>query len=168
MGRWVFLITLGALGAWVLRACLFEGIVIASGSMEPTLPIGHHAFVNKMAYRAGAPKRGDIVVFPSPVAAEKDMVKRVIAVEGDVIQLKNKEVLLNGQTLREPYVKHTRPEDVLSGDNMEERVVPRGHVFVLGDNRDESGDSRDWVDAEGKHIYFIPVDKLKGRLIGAQ
>lgn len=168
MGRWAFLITLGALGAWILRACLFEGIVIATGSMEPTLPVGHHAFVNKAVYRMAAPKRGDIVVFPSPVSAEKDMVKRVIAVEGDAIQLKNKDVILNGQALKEDYVKHTRPDDVLLGDTMEERVVPKGQVFVMGDNRDESGDSRDWVDAQGKHIYFISVKDLKGRLVEAR
>jgi signal peptidase I len=136
--------------------------------MEPTLPVGHHAFVNKMVYRFEAPKRGDIVVFPSPVSAEKEMVKRVIAVEGDTIQLKNKDVILNGQVLKEDYVKHTRPDDVLIGDTMEERVVPKGHVFVMGDNRDESGDSRDWKDAQGKHIYFISVNDLKGRLVEAR
>jgi signal peptidase I len=164
--RWLFLFALGALGAWVLRSCLFEGIVIATGSMEPTLPVGFHAFVNRAVYRFHAPQRGDIVVFPSPVNPEKDMVKRVIAVEGDTIELKDKQVLVNEKPLEEPYVQHTRPNDRLVGDTLEARVVPRGHVFVLGDNRDESGDSRDWVDATGKHIYFIPVENLKGKLVG--
>lgn len=168
MRRWLFLLALGTLGAWLLRTFLFEGIVIATGSMEPTLPVGHHAFVNKWAYRFQLPRRGDIVVFPSPVG-EKEMVKRVIAVAGDEVALKDKKVVLNGRPLEEPYVQYTRPDEILKGDNLAPTRVPRDHVFLLGDNRDQSGDSRDWVRPDtGEHVYFVHVKRLKGKLMGAR
>jgi signal peptidase I len=168
MSRWLFLLALGAAGALWLRSCVVEGVVVASASMEPTLPVGYHAFVNRFAYASGKPQRGDIVVFQSPVG-EKGMIKRVIAVGGDTLQIKNKDVVLNGEVLKEPYVQHTRPDEVLVGDNLEEMVVPHGAVFVLGDNRDQSGDSRDWVDpATGRHVYFIPVTQLDGKLMGVE
>jgi signal peptidase I len=133
------------------------------------LAVGHHAFVNKMAYRFSGPERGDIVVFPSPVNEEKDMVKRVIAVEGDAVEIKDKKVILNGKELIEPYIQHTRAGEILKGDNIGQMTVPRGHVFVLGDNRDESGDSRDWVDPATKRpVYFISVKNLKGKLLGTE
>lgn len=165
MRRWLFLITLGVIGAVIVRSLVFEAIVIASPSMEPTLPVGHHAFVNKMVYKVRSPRRGEIVVFPSPVE-KKDLVKRVIAVEGDEVKLENKVVFLNGQELKEPYVQHTRPDELLKGDNLDVGKVPAGHVFVLGDNRDQSGDSRDWIDAQTQqHIFFIPVKQLKGKML---
>ncbi|HRY30401.1 MAG TPA: signal peptidase I [Elusimicrobiota bacterium] len=168
MKRWLFLFALGALGAWVVRGGMVEGIVVATASMEPTLPVGTHLFVNKAAYRFRAPRRGEIVVFPSPVG-QKDMVKRIIAVEGDTVELRKKKVYLNDKPLDEPYVRHTRPDEILQGDNVAPRVVPRKRVFVLGDNRDQSGDSRDWVDPKtGEHVYFIHVNKLKGKLMGVQ
>ncbi len=166
MSRWLFLIGLGVLGAWVVRTQLFEGIVIASGSMEPTLSVGHHAIVNRMAYKFKQPKRGDIIVFPSPVQ-NKDLVKRVIAISGDDVHIRKKKVMLNGAELYEPYVKHERKDEILVGDNLEVGIVPRQKVFVLGDNRDFSGDSRDWIDPKTqKHVFFIDVKKIKGRVMG--
>jgi signal peptidase I len=167
MKRLFFLVALGALGALLVRRYVVEGIVIASASMEPRLPVGRDIFVNKMAYKFKPPQRGDVVVFPSPTE-NKDLVKRVIAVAGDEVHLENKKVILNDRPLDEPYVRHTRPDEILKGDNLRVGRVPPGHVFLLGDNRDESGDSRDWVDREtGKPIFFVSVDKLKGKLIWA-
>ncbi|MBI4395498.1 MAG: signal peptidase I [Elusimicrobia bacterium] len=166
MKRWFFLLSLGALGAWILRGCLVEGIVIATASMEPILPVGYHAFVNKAIYKVRQPKRGEVVVLPSP-AEDKDVVKRVIAVGGDEVRIEKKQVLINGQAVNEPYVQHTRADEMLVGDNIEPGRVPRNHVFVLGDNRDESGDSRDWKDPEtGRPVYFIPVENLMGKVMG--
>ncbi|MGQ0644905.1 MAG: signal peptidase I [Elusimicrobiota bacterium] len=166
MGRWIFLLALGGAGALLIRGFLLEGIVVASGSMEPTLYVGRHIFVNKMAYRFSPPRRGDIVVFASPVE-NKDLVKRVIAVAGDHVRVERKRVVLNGRLLEEPYVKHTRSGEMLQGDNLDVGVIPPGQVFVLGDNRDQSGDSRDWKDARtGEHIFFIPVERIKGKLMG--
>jgi signal peptidase I len=165
MWRLLWLTFLGALGALLLRAFVFEGVYIASASMEPALPVGRHLFVNKLAYRTGSPQRGDIVVFPSPVDDEKDLVKRVIAVAGDDVLIREKKVYLNGAALEEPYAVHDRPE-MLVGDNLDVGVVPPGRVFVMGDNRDHSGDSRDWKDAKtGAPIRFIRIGDIKGKLI---
>ncbi len=160
------LILIGVLCALLFRACVAEGIVIASGSMEPTLPVGRRLFVNKLAYRFDKPKRGEIVVFPSPVEAGKDLVKRVIAVEGDEVKIVDKQVVLNGIPLNEPYAVHDRKDERLVDDNMDVGRVPPGHLFVLGDNRDHSGDSRDWKDPKTGHpIYFVDMDKIKGKVI---
>jgi len=167
MKRIFFLVCLGAVGALLLRLFLVEGIVIATDSMAPTLYVGRHLFVNKIVFRFRKPRRGEIVVFPSPVE-EKDLVKRVMAVGGEQIEIRNKKVYLNGNLVQESYVKYTRPDEILQGDNLGPMEVPAGHVFLLGDNRDQSGDSRDWKDpGTGNPIFFIPIEALKGRVMGA-
>ena len=81
--------------------------------------------------------------------------------------MKDKSLYINNVLAVEPYVQHTRPDETLKGDRIEPRTVPTGAVCLLGDNRDESNDSRDWVNAEtGEHIYFIPVKNLKGKVMG--
>ncbi|OGS09338.1 MAG: signal peptidase I [Elusimicrobia bacterium RIFOXYB1_FULL_48_9] len=111
------------------------------------------------------PKRGEIIVFKSPVD-EKELIKRVIAVAGDTVEIKEKEVFINGAPAKEDYVKHTRASELLSGDNINRLTVPASTVFVMGDNRDESNDSRDWINsATGEHIYFLPLSNIKGRVI---
>lgn len=167
MRRWLFLIALGAAGAFGVRTFVFEGIYLASNSMAPTLPEGRHVMVNKMAYAFSSPRRGDVVMFESPRDPEKGLVKRVVAVGGDRIEIRKKDVYVNGEALHEPYVQHVRADEILLGDNIPEVVVPAGHVFVLGDNRDVSGDSRDWRNAEGKWTPFLPVEKIRGRVAGA-
>jgi signal peptidase I len=160
------LAVLGGAGALLIRSCVVEGIYIASASMEPTLPVGQHLFVNKMAFAVSGPSRGDIVVFPSPVEAKKDLVKRVIAVEGDAVRIVDKKVFLNGAPLNEIYAVHDDPTARFTDDTMDVGVVPRGRVFVLGDNRDHSGDSRDWKDPKtGEPIFFVDIEKIKGKLI---
>jgi signal peptidase I len=166
MKRLLYLLFLGVAGALILRNYVFEGVYIASGSMEPTLSIGRHLFVNKFVYHFRGPARGEIVVFQSPVE-QKDLVKRVIALPGDTVQLKDKKVILNGAALNEPYVKYVRPDEILRGDNIAAQKVPAGTLFVMGDNRDQSGDSRDWIDpATGEHIYFVKIKDIKGKVLG--
>lgn len=158
--RW--LIALGVGGGLLVRHALFEGIYIASDSMSPTLTKGTQIMVRKFFLQKYTPKRGDIVMFDSPVQANKGLVKRIIAIEGDSIELAQKEVILNGELLVENYVVHSNPSVQFQGDTMARMVVPKGHVFVMGDNRDVSGDSRDWKDQNGNPMPFVPVAALQG------
>jgi signal peptidase I len=104
------------------------------------------------------PHRGDVIVFIFPNDRTKDFIKRVIAVEGDTIEIRNKKVIVNGKELSEKYIQHTSPRivpgDMLPRDNMERQTIPKGYLFAMGDNRDESHDSRFWG--------LVPVKDVKG------
>lgn len=167
--RILFLLVIAGGVAGTLRAYAFEGIYIATGSMEPTLPVGTDLFLDKITYSFREPARGDIVVFPSPVPPyEKDMVKRIIGVGGDTVEIRDKQVFVNEKPLQEDYVKHSRAQERLVGDNVGPLQVPSGQIFVLGDNRDESNDSAVWKNpSTGDPIYFIPASNIRGILRGA-
>ncbi|GAB4367077.1 MAG: signal peptidase I [Deltaproteobacteria bacterium] len=146
--------------ALVVRTFVVQAFKIPSGSMETTLLVGDHIFVNKFLYgyhipytkgrvlRFTTPKRGDIIVFVFPEDPEKDFIKRVIGTPGDTVEIRNKQVLLNGTPLEEPYARYAdgRMIDgfVRTRDNMPPLKVPPGMYFVMGDNRDRSYDSRFW------------------------
>jgi signal peptidase I len=164
--RLLLLVLVAVGGAWLVRTFLFEGVYVASGSMEPTLSVGTHYFVNKMAYRFHPPLRGDIIVFKSPVDAQKGLIKRVIALPGDRVELRSKQVYLNGQALTEPYTIYKRASERLVGDNIQEMTVPPDRFFVLGDNRDESEDSSDWKDPQTHEpVRFIEAGRIDGKLV---
>lgn len=164
--RIALVLILGVGGALLTRTYLFEAVSVVSGSMSPTLFVGQQYLVNKLVYRLHPPRRGDIIVFRDPVDPRVGMIKRVIAVAGDRIELKEKKVILNGSLLHEPYTVYLREKEQLEGDTMEPLQVPDGHVFVLGDNRDVSLDSSSWRDPQsGRHVYFVPVSNIRGRLI---
>ena len=166
-GRLLYLAAIAAAAALLLRLWLFEGIYAASASMEPTLPVGVSVVLDKVTYKLRDPRRGEIVVFTSPVPPQKDMIKRVIAVGGDTVEIRDKRVYVNAAPLDEPYVRHTRGEEKLEGDTLEPRTVPEGHLFVLGDNRDESNDSSVWKDpATGERVLFLPLSSLRGKIRG--
>ncbi len=155
---------------------VFRTFFIPSGSMENTLLVGDHLAVNRYVYGpaptrlerallpAREPRRGDIVVFRSVERPSEDLVKRLIGLPGDVIVVRNKTLVLNGQAVDEPYTTH---DDALIGgvtsrnpkrmerDQFGPYQVPPGHYFVMGDNRDESYDSRFWGP--------LPRTYLKGR-----
>jgi len=140
-------------------------VKVQSGSMEPTLEVYDIEWSNALHYVINPVERGDIVVFRSPVDAKKGLIKRVIAVGGDTIEIRNKRIYLNWEELtEEPYAVYKRKNEILRGDNIPEIQVPEDCVFVMGDNRDWSGDSRDWKDAEGNPLYFISVDDIRGRI----
>jgi signal peptidase I len=134
--------------ALLIRTFVVQAFRIPSGSMIPTLLIGDHILVNKLTYRFGNPHRSDVAVFKFPLDSKKDYIKRVVGLPGDRIEIRNKVVFVNGKTLRKFYTQHTDPS-ILPGmvqprDNYGPVVVPTGHYFVMGDNRDSSYDSRFW------------------------
>ena len=154
-----------------------QAFQIPTGSMEPTLLIGDFLLVNKFAYarpRSGLEdallpnrplKRHDIVVFKYPEELNKDYVKRVVALEGEKVEIKDKQVYVNGRPIQEPFKFHSDSQvytkgeyyqyDDLIRDNYGPVTVPAGHLFVMGDNRDNSYDSRYWG--------FLPLNNVKGR-----
>ncbi|MDE2491502.1 MAG: signal peptidase I [Elusimicrobia bacterium] len=164
IGRLLVLTAIALAVVLPVRVWIGEPIVIASGSMTPTLRVGDLMILDRWALRGRAPRRGEIVSFRCPVA-DVDMVKRVIAVPGDVVQIKKKTVYLDGKPLDEPYAMHDRPKVRLEGDDLGPLTVPPGEFFVLGDNRDESDDSSVWKDAAGKRVYYVRRDAIQGLVV---
>jgi len=162
--RAIFLISIGLILGLIFRTYFYECIVVPTASMEPTIKKGEVLWVNKFVYFFKEPERGDVIVFKSPVE-RKVLVKRIIALPGERIKIVNKKVYINGKKLEEPYVEYLRENEILVGDNIDEMVVPENSYFVMGDNRDYSKDSRDWIDEKGKHIRFVYKKEIKGKVI---
>jgi signal peptidase I len=156
-GRWLgqilVLVAIGAVIALGLRTFAVQFFDVPSSSMEPTLLIGDRIAVNMSAYRVEEPRRGDIVVFKSSTEASKDLVKRVVAVGGDTIDIQDGVVTVNGRRLTEPYVNKQYPDHYTA---MGPVKVPAGTVYVMGDNRANSSDSR--------YIGPQPVPAVLGRV----
>lgn len=161
LGRLAFLVSVALAVVLPLRAWVAEPITIASPSMEPTLKVATLMILDKWTLSGRAPRRGDIVSFRSPVGAE-DLVKRVIAVPGETVELRAKKVFVDGRELSEPYAVHSRPDERLEGDDLAALVVPDRSYFVLGDNRDESKDSSVWKSSSGERVYFVRKEALQG------
>ncbi len=154
--------------AMIIRTFFIQAFKIPSGSMLDTLLIGDHLLVNKIGLgvkvpftdilllRFDDPEHEDVIVFEFPEDSSKDFIKRVIGVPGDTIEVRNKDVYRNGEKLTEPYAQHT-DSHVIPGsprDNMPPVTMPEDSYFVMGDNRDESYDSRFWG--------FVTREKVKG------
>jgi signal peptidase I len=139
----------------------YKAYKIASGAMMPTLLAGDRVFVNKKSYKNSTPQKGDIVVFVPPHEPSKVYVKRLIGVEGDVIEIKDKHLFINNIEQDENYIINSDarnfPSDISPRDNFGPITVPEKHLFFLGDNRDNSLDSRFWG--------FVSVDKVKGKVV---
>jgi signal peptidase I len=161
IGRGLYLLGLALAVVLPVRSWVAEPITIASASMEPTLRVGTLMILDKWSLSGRRPRRGEIVSFRSPVAAT-DLVKRVIAVPGDTIEIRAKKVFVNDKPLSEPYAVHDRANEKLEGDDLGPLTVPAGDYFVLGDNRDESKDSSVWRSAAGERVYFLPASALQG------
>jgi signal peptidase I len=155
------------------RIFVFQAFKIPTGSMEDNLKVGDHIIVNKFIYgpvpdawKRLLPlrdiKRGDIIVFRFPLQPDTDFVKRVVGLPGDVIEIRNKVVFINGKALDEPYVVHVDstvfpgisalPEQYRLRDQLAPFVVPPARYFAMGDNRDRSSDSRYWGTVPRGHI----------------
>lgn len=146
--------------AFFIRTFVIQAYKIPSGSMKPTLQIGDHILVSKFNYGVklpflrstlipiGTPKRGDILVFIYPEDRSKDFIKRLIGLPGDTIEIRNKKILLNGLPLNDAHGVYVDnliiPASVQPRDNFGPVTVPAESIFVMGDNRDESYDSRFW------------------------
>lgn len=162
--------------AVAIRATVIQAFKIPSGSMLPTLQIGDHLLVTKLLYgpripytahrffRVHAPRRGDIVVFAYPLDDSKDFIKRVIGEPGDVIQVIDKRVWVNGKPLADPWGRHVDPLVIPAGYGEEGKrdyfgpvKVPAGQYFVMGDNRDRSYDSRFWG--------FVEDGRIRGKAL---
>ena len=151
----------------IARKYIVEPIYIASESMESTLYKNHRLLLDKITYKIRKPKCGEVISFNSPVKAHHDSVKRVIAIEGDTIQLINKKVYFNDEPQLEIYAKYTRAHEILKGDNLGPIEVPKGHIFVLGDNRDNSEDSASWKNPKtGEPLYFLDLSLVTGKIRG--
>jgi signal peptidase I len=129
--------------------------------MEPTLRVGTLMVLDKWTLSGRRPQRGEIISFRSPVGRE-DLVKRVIAVPGDTIEIRDKKVYVNDNPVTEPYVFFRRPLERLEGDNVGPLTVPERSYFVLGDNRDESNDSSVWKNSSGERAYFLKIEAVQG------
>jgi len=157
--------------ALIIRTFVVQAFKIPSGSMEDTLLVGDHILVNKFIYGERIPytdirlfdirhpKRGEVVVFIYPKDESKDFIKRVVGVEGDTILIKEKKLYINDELVDDPYVFHKDnaiiPAHVQPRDYFGPVVVPKDQLFVMGDNRDRSADSRFWG--------FVPLSKVKGK-----
>ncbi len=145
-------ITLTLLMFLVIRFAV-QNFRVDGMSMEPTLHDQEYILVNKAAYVFHAPQRGDIIVFEYPHDPQVDYVKRIIAIPGDVISVVGEKVTVDGITLREPYVNPSDPFNPFPP--IYNQVIPTNDYFVMGDNRGNSSDSRQWG--------FVPRQNIIGR-----
>jgi signal peptidase I len=141
---WVLVIFVALLVAFVVRTFVLAHFVVEGSSMYSTLETGDRVFVNKLSYRLHDPNRGDVVVLHQITgASERDLIKRVIGLPGETVEVRNCTVLIDGRVLNEPYLdpEVVTPTDC-GGDYRSTGPVPEDHVFVMGDNRGGSQDSR--------------------------
>ena len=171
-------IVIAVILALFIRTFVVQAFKIPTGSMEPNLLIGDHLLVNKFVFAptlSGAERlllpmtdvrRGDVVVFKYPEDPERDFIKRVIGLPGETIQLKDHRIHVNGLPIDEPYAHYMPRQDApglheTTSEDVRDRygpvVVPANAVFVMGDNRDNSQDSRYWG--------FLPKENIKGRAL---
>jgi signal peptidase I len=146
--------------ALFIRTFVVQAFKIPSGSMKQTLQIGDHILVNKFVYGikipylhktfipVKQPERGDIIVFKFPVDPEKDFIKRVIGLGGDIVEGRDKKIYINNKLIDDSYSIRTDPniipQSVQKRDSFGPITIPKNYLFVMGDNRDQSFDSRFW------------------------
>jgi signal peptidase I len=161
---WVVVVGVALLVAILVRTFLLAHFVVDGESMYSTLSPGDRVFVNKMSYRLHDPNRGDVVVLHEISGAnERDLIKRVIALPGEELRMENCVVWVDtdpadavpAQRLEEPYLDPTVVTPGRCGNGIEPIVIPEGHVYVMGDNRPESHDSR--------NLGPVAFDELVGR-----
>ena len=150
---WVISIVTAVVMALLIRTFIVELYIVDGPSMRPTLQHEERLVVNKFIYKVRNPEKGEILIFKYPRDTSRDFIKRVIAVGGDTIEIKEGRVYVNDQMLKEDYIlEKTRTE-------YHKVTVPEGTLFVMGDNRNNSDDSR-FAD-----VGFVPLDLVKGKAV---
>jgi signal peptidase I len=148
--------------ALVIRTFVVQAFKIPSGSMIPTLDIGDHILVNKFIYDFTTPQRGDVIVFKYPQDESRDFIKRVIGLPGDTLEIRGRQVFINGKPLAQPYARFVDGRQSPSEqEHFGPIVIPPHKLFMMGDNRDRSMDSRVWglldeskVEGKAFIVYF--------------
>ncbi|WP_106766095.1 signal peptidase I [Paenibacillus faecalis] len=162
--EWLKALLIALVLVFLIRWFLFKPFVVQGPSMEPNFVTGQKVIVNEILYDIRKPERGEVVVFHVP-SEGRDFIKRVIAVAGDTVKVEGDKVYVNGQPANEPYIQEAvdqaHAEGILYNNTdfpnayVKEEKVPEGHVFVMGDNRSNSTDSR--------MIGYIPLEDVVGR-----
>ena len=150
---WLISIVVAVVLAFLIRQFVVELYIVDGPSMRPTLQSQQRLVVNKFIYRFREPEKGEILVFQYPRDPSRDFIKRVIAVPGDTVEIKEGRVLVNDQVLSEDYILEKTRGDYPKS------TVPQGTVFVMGDNRNNSEDSR-FAD-----VGFVPDALIKGKAV---
>lgn len=167
--EWIKSIATAVVIAILIKTFIFNTTYVLGNSMYPTLHEKDRLFANKISLFFGGPSRGDVVVLKAPDVPDKDYIKRVIGIEGDIVEIKDGKVYVNGSMLKEEYLVNDSYTHIYDESIWE---VPKGHVFVLGDNREEgaSKDSRYFGCISTKTIKgitgfrYFPVDDRFGKI----
>ncbi len=155
---WIKALVVAGLLVVVVRMFLFSPYLVDGNSMQPNFHPGERVIVNKILYDLRSPERGEVIVFHSPY--QNDYIKRIIGLPGETIEVRGDVVFINGKILSEPYLKSEIDAAVADGEfynnkDYSSTKIPAGQIFVMGDNRSNSHDSRD--------IGFISYDQIVGR-----
>jgi signal peptidase I len=143
---------------FLIRTFLFENYRVVGKSMVPALQDDEYLVVNKLVYRLHEPQRGDIIVLRERGSGERKLIKRVIGLPGETLAIESGQVTINGQLLDEPYIQNP------DRSSRSPAPIPEGHYFVMGDNRSNSSDSRNWGPLPGENVVgkalitYWPVD----------
>lgn len=147
--------------AFLMKTFIVQAFNIPAKSMKPTMLVGDHILTNKYIYNFTDPKRGDIVIFPLPEDPSKIFIKRIIGMDGDTIEIRDKQVFINDEPYHEEYKVNNDPKiyssNIQPRDNLGPITIPDNSLFLMGDNRDFSYDSRYWG--------FIKKPSLKGKAV---
>lgn len=169
VNKWYIYILFGLIASFLIRPVIGEMVKhhiaqafkIPSGAMQQTLEIGDRIITNKFSYQFSSPQKGDVVVFPFPNDPEKKFIKRIIGLGGEFLEIKNKHVYIDGQIVDETFVNHGDvrifDKEINPRDNYGPVTIPADSVFVMGDNRDYSSDSRFWG--------FVKASSIEGKAV---
>lgn len=140
---------------FIIHMFVFNLSTVKGSSMDPTLADGEWLFINKISYWIGGPKRGDIVILKDPdgdLGFRQYLVKRIVGMPGDMVEIMDRKLYINGKALHEPYTD----VEIQDGNYGPEKVPP-GHYFVMGDNR------RQWASTDSRTFHAVPEDLIKGK-----